>query len=79
MGAKVVEGFEEYPKKHIHEQLKLHLDKRVTIWAAGRSRKWSGILIQVGLDYVVLGQTRKGEIWKRQYFLLNQIVSIEPS
>ena len=74
-----MEGFDEsYPKSHIHEQLKLHLGKRVTIWAAGRVMKWRGMLLHVGLDYVEIGQIRKGEVWKRQYLLLNQIVLIEP-
>jgi hypothetical protein len=74
-----VEGFEDsYPKKHIYEQLNLHLGKDVTIWAAGRTRNWRGILLQVGLDYVEIGQMRKGEVWKRQYILLDQIVLIEP-
>jgi hypothetical protein len=73
-----LEGFDDSYPKNIHEQLKLHLGKAVKIQAAGRTKTWKGVLLHVGLDYVELGQIARGEVWKRQYFLLNQIIFIEP-
>ncbi|MFW9804766.1 MAG: hypothetical protein ACFFFC_19075 [Candidatus Thorarchaeota archaeon] len=69
---------ESYPKERIHEQLGIHLNKRVKIWAAGRVQQWSGTLLHVGLDYIELGQPRGKENWKRRYFLLGQVYAIEP-
>ncbi|MBN2229945.1 MAG: hypothetical protein JW779_10195 [Candidatus Thorarchaeota archaeon] len=79
VGVKVVEGFEESNiPKPIHEQLRNHLGKHVNVWAAGRVLRKSGILLQVGLDYIEIGQVRNEEVVERQYILLNQIFLIEP-
>ena len=74
-----MDGLEDsYPKKHIREQLKLHLGKRLKFWAAGRTRVWKGILLHIGIDFVEIGQIRREETWGRQYILLDNIVLIEP-
>jgi len=74
-----VEGIEDsYLENYIHNQLKKHLGKQVKVWAAGRQRSWKGVLLQIGSDFIEIGDVWKETVVKRKYLLLSQIVLIEP-
>lgn len=74
-----MEGIEDsYLENYIHTQLKKYLGKPVKVWAAGRQRFWKGVLLQIGSDFIEIGDVWKETVVKRKYLLLNQIVLIEP-
>ena len=79
IGDIIVEEIEDsYLDNYLHTQLKKHLGKKVRVWAAGRQRNWTGVLLQIGSDFIELGDVWKETISKRKYLFLNQIVTIEP-
>jgi hypothetical protein len=79
IGDIIVEGIDEsYLDNFLHNQLKKHLGKQVRIWAAARVISWKGVLLQIGSDFIEIGDVWKETVTKRKYILLNQIFAIEP-
>lgn len=69
---------ESYLENYLHNQLKKCLGKKVKVWAAARPYSWKGVLLQIGSDFIEIGDVWKETVTKRKYILLNQIVTIEP-
>ena len=69
---------ESYLENYLHKQLKKHLGEQVRVWATSRQINWKGVLLQIGSDFIEIGNVWKETVTKRKYILLNQILAIEP-